>query len=265
MEIVKQRKKRLTGWLLVMALCGLLWHNSAAAAEVTQTNLDYWDNFLDTVDRTYTAGVTYDPANGSLSIPATASSFEASAVTEGYSHTLLSWTLEGPDGSTQGQGGPILPESGKSWSDYTDLYLQWGKILVLTDLSGNEIGVCTQSDSVNPGQITLPATTDGIPVVYNGKFFSEWRSGKSGYSIANNNALTVDFSYLDTFTRISVSDFTVYDSNTVPGNGTYNLPDTDTYILGASGEIWSVGNDGYDYSGGITFAGPGKEYTYNRK
>ena len=83
----------------------------------------------------------------------------------------------------------------------------------------------------------------------------------SGGSVKD-NVFTSDFQNADTYMELEI---TTYGKTQVPCSGIFDLYDTETYILGNTNETWTVGDDGYEYSGGISFIGPGSSYSYTKK
>lgn len=228
--------------------------------------LKYSDNIQDNnFVREFGNGVTY--TEGILTIPNSVTSFTVSAKTGDYSHTLMEWTISG-SGKSNGQTNEISLDEGFSWNDCNDLQITWGKIAVLkdNDVDNNIIAVCTQdnSNNVDSTQVSLPAdlSNSNLSICYGGKFFSNW-IGASGCTIAEtDDACTIKYSDL---TGLYNELFIMYYAGTeVPGSGTYDLSNEETYTLGASRDTWTVGTDGYEYSGGITFVGPGQSYTYTK-
>lgn len=228
--------------------------------------LKYSDNISgDNIVREFGNGVAY--TEGSLTIPNSVTSFAVSAKTGDYSHTLMEWTISG-SGANKDQTNEISPGSGCSWDVCTELQITWGRIAVLkdNDVDNNIIAVCTQDKSSNAEstQVSLPTdlSNSDLSICYGGKFFSNW-IGASGCTIAETaNACTIKYSELiGSYNELFIMN---YAGTKVPGSGTYTLLSSETYTLGASRETWTVGTDGYEYSGGITFVGPGQSYTYTK-
>ena len=297
MDVVKQRKKRLMVWLLILGLCfgqqggqvlategtgtedngsnveenitdngEMLGESTSETEQVGDTTvlIPYSDNLVSESQRTFSEGVVLSD-DGNLSISVDNSSIEIGATTKEQAHELLEWTMEG-SGGQEGTGKTVSPISGYSFEYCSNLNVTWGKVLVLKDAAGNTIAVCAQDKLDQEKNVSLPETveemsSEGMEICHNGLFFSEWVSSMSGGSVKD-NVFTSDFQSAGTYMELEI---TTYGKTQVPCSGTFDLYDTETYILGNTNETWTVGDDGYEYSGGISFVGPGSSYSYTRK
>ncbi len=297
MDVVKQRKKRLMVWLLILGLCfgqqggqvlategtgtedngsnveenitdngEMLGESTSETEQVGDTTvlIPYSDNLVSESQRTFSEGVVLSD-DGNLSISVDNSSIEIGATTKGQEHLLLEWTMGG-SGGQKGTGKTVSPISGYSFEYCSNLNVTWGKVLVLKDAAGNPIAVCAQDSLEQEKNVSLPQTVEemsskGMEICYNGLFFSEWVSSMSGGSVKD-NVFTSDFQNADTYMELEI---TTYGKTQVPCSGIFDLYDTETYILGNTNETWTVGDDGYEYSGGISFIGPGSSYSYTKK
>lgn len=284
MEIVRQRRKRLLAWILTLVLCVGMWQGNVQATEgdvlveVTTATLNYSDNLGDSGAVTsFPDDSTISVIDGTISLPANKNSFTAKAYTEEHEHYLINWSVSGSgiEGSyNSGKGNPVETANGQTWIDYNndkyaygEIMLQFGKILLVNitaDGVEQEKQVFQQSSEEQKiCDVKLPVKETGI-LSTDGKFFSQWGIVGEEGAISPIENDSYSMSYGDAlFTESKIEIQGLYNSLTVPGTGEYTLSDEFIYTLGNTGESWNIG-DGYTYSGGITFVGPGISYTYTK-
>lgn len=286
MEIVRQRRKRLLAWILTLVLCVGMWQGNVQATEgdvpveVTTATLDYGDNLGDSgAVISFPDDSTIRVTDGTISLPANKNSFTAKAYTGEYEHYLINWSVSGSgiEGSyNSGKENPVETANDQTWIDYNKdeakgaygrIDLVFGKILVVNitaDGEKQEKQVFQQSsEDENTCYIKLPNKETGI-LSTDGKFFSGWGIAGEDGSISPIKNDVHSVTYGDAlFTESEIVIQGLYDSLTVPGTGEYTLSDKFIYTLGNTGESWNIG-DGYTYSGGISFVGPGISYTYTK-
>lgn len=299
MDIVKQRRKRLMAWILAIGLCVGLWQGSAYAGEVleegssvsgnnvaeegvllaedtrtTSFPISYKDNdngTQETLTKQYminSTGESKDLTNGiSISISSTADSITLTGKSEKdgkeYTHSLISWNVSASGGASEieGTGNTISFSNFIPDSSSNTMTVVWQKLLV-ADMDGTETIYQQESEDETFATFEFKSvenmSSTEIFSAENGKFFSEWTV--EGQGIGEENT-SVDVNYGTFIEKKTIGK--LYNSSVVPVTGTYNLTGSE-YILGNSSETWNVGSDGYNYTGGITFVGPGVEYTYTK-
>ena len=280
MDIVRKRRKRLLAWIVSIVLCVGVWHGNVLANDTgTKAVLDYSDN-LDSNGIRKLSDENIKISEGEIreiSLPSTGDAFTIEATTEGYPHTLINWEVSGSGilGEwNSGNGNNISTASGRTWADYSkddsqgsygSLWIEWGKILVVT-VNADNVGYEEQAfyqtdlDSVEC-EVQLPGIDAGN-ISSDGKFLSGWELVDSNEGEIKDTTCTMRFG--DTmFERKELMLRGIYDGTTVSGTGTFLLPSTEIYTLGNKGESWSIGDD-YTYSGGISFVGPGTSLKYTK-
>lgn len=161
-------------------------------------------------------------------------------------------------------------QSSWSWENVSCVNLTWEKILVITHtyIENGERKRSTKTYyQTTPEQTTVEIDLPVVEMVYNGrKFFKEWLDPTSSGSVIEGDKYTTEFGRLYEEREVHIE--TNYDSETVPISGTYLLSSDEIYVLGNSDERWTVTSgtqsDGYEYEGGISFVGPGVEYSYKK-
>ena len=280
MEIVRQRRKRLLAWILTLVLCVGMWQGNVQAegedggdgaitptetmttegvSEATEPEkIGYSDNIIVEGDVESTTIISLIGAELSITqdftkeilVDSDAEEFKITATTNNYEHKLISWELTGSGGTSElnetGTDKTIKRNKENRWSSYDyGLYVNWGKIIEIRDEDGNELGVCFQDsfeEEASAVMITLP---ENFLECKEGLFFSGWVGDIISGSIEG-NIYTADFNKLKSIYHREVL-CKQFDSNIIPGSGTYLLNGNFEYVLGSGS--WKVGNDGYSYSG----------------
>lgn len=253
MEIVRQRRKRLLAWILTLVLCVGMWQGNVQASDVTGGTeiISYWDNIKveGEYENTFSLSLTGAKLNESkeILVNSNVEEFIITATTNNYEHKLISWELSGSgDLNETGTDNSIKRNLNNSWSSYDyGLYVEWGKIIDLRDEDGNELGVCYQESF----EENAPAVTITLPENFSecnkGLFFGGW-DGDISIGTIDGNIYTANFAGLGSIYYKEVL-CKRFDSNIIPGSGTYSLNGNFEYVLGSGS--WKVENDGYSYSG----------------
>ena len=297
MDIVKQRRKRLMAWILAIGLCVGLWQGSAYAGEVLEEGssvsgnnaaeegvmlaeetgtasypISYSDNDTsETLTKQYVINSTGSDIGlkngGSISISSTLDSITLTGKSKigdkEYTHSLISWNVSASGQATSliGEGNTISFSNFTPDSNSNTMKVVWQKLLV-ADMDGTETIYQQKSEDETFATFEFKSvenmSSTEIFSAESGKFFSEWTVEGQGIGAGNTS---VAVSYSNFIEKKTIGK--LYESSVVPATGTYNLTGG-KYILGNSSETWTVGSDGYTYTGGITFVGPGKEYTYTK-
>ena len=273
MEIVRQRKKRLLAWILTLVLCVGMWQGNVMASDMTggTEKISYSDNIKveGEYENTFSLSLTGAKLNESkeILVNSNVEEFIITATTNNYEHKLISWELSGSGEAgylnETGTDNSIKRNLNNSWSSYNyGLYVQWGKIIDLRDEDGNELGVCYQESF----EENAPAVTITLPENFSecneGLFFGGWDGDISSGTIKG-NIYTANFNGLGSIYYKEVLRKR-FDSNIIPGSGTYSLNGNFDYILGSGS--WYVGDDGYSYSGNQEFYLPTDgDYKFTRQ
>ena len=273
METVRKKGKQIGMWLLTLFFCVGIWKGQAQAMEGTVEAskaeiIGYSDNIKVEGDADGTPSISVVGAefttNREILVDPDVEEFSITATTNNYQHKVISWELSGSSEASDlkevGNDNKIKRNRENGWSSYNyGLYVNWGKIIELRDEQGNELGICyEEAYGEDASAVTIELPKNPLECSQ-GLFFSGWNVDIIS-GIINGDTYTANFDRVGSMYYKEVL-LKRFESNIIPGSGTFLLNGNDEYILGPGN--WKVGDDGYSYNGDQVFYLPADgNYTF---